>query len=183
MNISRSVLFVLAVASTPVSPLASRDVDAAQHEGHAAGSPSAFVEAVRQVTEQFRDVRNVPPGYDPVLGCVSGPEEGAMGVHFVNPALLTDGAIEAAQPEALIYEFKHGAASLVGVEYIVFASVWHLDHAPNDPPVLEGQLLQFVDSPNRFGLPAHYELHVWAWRDNPKGVFVDWNPRVSCEGR
>lgn len=47
----------------------------------------------------------------------------------------------------------------------------------------EGQLLQFVDSPNRFGLPAHYEIHVWAWRDNPNGIFVDWNPRVSCEGQ
>ena len=31
--------------------------------------------------------------------------------------------------------------------------------------------------------PAFYELHVWAWRDNPSGVFVDWNPRVSCEGQ
>ena len=183
MSISRRIVFVLAVASTPVSPLASLSLGAAQHGAHAATSPSAFVEKVRQATEQFRDVRNVPPGYGPVLGCVSGPEEGAMGVHFVNPALLTDGALDATQPEALIYEFKNGAARLVGVEYIVFASVWHVEHAPNDPPVLEGQLLQFVDSPNRFGLPAHYELHVWAWRDNPKGVFVDWNPGVSCEGQ
>ncbi len=105
-----------------------------------------------------------------------------MGVHFVNPTLLIDDVLDATQPEALIYEFKDGVARLVGVEFIVFASVWHANHAPNDPPVLEGQLLHFVDSPNRFGLPAYYELHVWAWRDNPNGVFVDWNPRVSCEG-
>lgn len=183
MSIARSVLFVLTVASTSLSALASLRVDAAQHAGHAGGSPSAFVEAVRQATERFRDIRNVPAEYGPVLGCVSGPDEGAMGVHFVNPGLLTDGALDATQPEALIYEFKNGAARLVGVEFIVFANVWHLDHAPNDPPVLEGQLLQFVDSPNRFGLPAHYELHVWAWRDNPNGVFVDWNTRVSCEGQ
>ena len=183
MSIARSILFALAVVSTSLSSLASLDVDAAQHGGHGSGSPSALVEAVRQATEQFRDVRNVPAEYSPVLGCVSGPEEGAMGVHFVNPALLMDGALDATQPEALIYEFKDGVARLVGVEFIVFADVWHVNHAPNDPPVLEGQLLQFVDSPNRFGLPAHYELHVWAWRDNPKGVFVDWNPRVSCEGQ
>ena len=106
-----------------------------------------------------------------------------MGVHFVNPALLMDDASHATQPEALIYEFKDGVARLVGVEFIVFADVWHVNHALNDPPVLEGQLLHFVESPNRFGLPAHYELHVWAWRDNPKGIFVDWNPRVSCEGQ
>lgn len=40
-----------------------------------------------------------------------------------------------------------------------------------------------IDSPNRYGLPAHYELHVWAWRDNPNGAFVDWNNRVTCEGQ
>ena len=182
MIIARSGLSVLALALTSVSSLASLDVDLAQHAGHAAASPSAFVETVRQSTEPFRNVRDVPPGYGPVLGCVSGPEQGAMGVHFVNPTLLVDDVLDATKPEALIYEFKGGAARLVGVEFIVFASVWHVNHAPNDPPVLEGQLLQFVDSPNRFGLPAHYELHVWAWQDNPNGVFVDWNPRVSCEG-
>ena len=106
-----------------------------------------------------------------------------MGVHFVNPALLTDGVLDASQPEALIYEFKDRNARLVGVEFIVFADVWHQSHGLNDPPTLEGQLLQFVDSPNRFGLRAHYEIHVWAWQDNPNGMFVDWNPRVSCEGQ
>jgi hypothetical protein len=89
----------------------------------------------------------------------------------------------AEQPEALIYEFKSGIARLVGVEFIVLASVWHQTHAPDDPPVLEGQLLQFEDSPNRFGLPPFYQIHVWAWRDNPNGAFVDWNRRVSCEGQ
>ena len=93
----------------------------AQHAGHAAASPSAFVETVRQSTEPFRNVRDVPPGYGPVLGCVSGPEQGAMGVHFVNPTLLVDDVLDATKPEALIYEFKDGAARLVGVEFIVFA--------------------------------------------------------------
>jgi hypothetical protein len=106
-----------------------------------------------------------------------------MGVHFANKALLGDDVLNPSQPEALIYEFKDGRARLVGVEFIVLADVWHVNHAPDDPPVLEGQLLQFVDTPNRFGLPAFYELHVWAWRDNPNGAFVDWNPRVSCEGQ
>ena len=106
-----------------------------------------------------------------------------MGVHFVNPELLTDNVLDKSLPEALIYEFKDASARLVGVEFIVFADVWHKTHGPNDPPAIEGQLLQFVDSPNRFGLPAHYEIHVWAWQDNPNGMFVDWNPKVSCEGQ
>jgi hypothetical protein len=33
----------------------------------------------------------------------------------------------------------------------------------------------------RFGLPAFYTLHVWAWKDNPSGAFVNWHPKVSCD--
>jgi hypothetical protein len=47
--------------------------------------------------------------------------------------------------------------------------------------VLVGQHFQFVNSPNRYALPAFYELHVWAWKNNSKGTFVDWNPAVSCD--
>ena len=61
------------------------------------------------------------------------------------------------------------------------ADSWLASHT--SPPVLEGQSFQFVPSPNRYGLPAHFELHVWAWRDNPNGAFVDWNNRVTCESQ
>ena len=183
MSITRSVAFLFVVASSLVWFTSQVDTAAAQHAGHAINSRSALVNTVREATESFRDVRNAERDYSPVLGCVSGPEEGAMGVHFVNTALLMNDVLDPRRPEALIYEFKDGVARLVGVEFIVLANVWHENHAPNDPPVLEGQLLQFVDSPNRFGLPAHFELHVWAWRDNPNGAFVDWNPRVTCEGQ
>jgi hypothetical protein len=183
VRIARTVVFFLAAASLPVA-LSTWQVDAAQHAAHTVATPrSVLVDTVREATESFRDARNVPSGYGAVLGCVSGPEVGAMGVHFVNAELLLDDELNARQPEALIYEFKDGAAYLVGAEFIIVASVWHETHALSDPPVLEGQLLQFVDSPNRFGLPAHYEIHVWAWRNNPNGAFVDWNPRVSCEGQ
>ena len=39
-----------------------------------------------------------------------------------------------------------------------------------------GQLFHLFESPNRFGLPAFYTLHVWAWKDNPNGTFTNWNP-------
>jgi hypothetical protein len=184
MSITRCISFFVAVASLLLSSFASPiELEAAQHAEHAVSSRSALVEAVRRATDVFRDVGNAGPDYVPILGCVSGPDAGAMGVHFANKALLGDDVLDASLPEALIYEFKDGRARLVGVEFIVLADVWHVNHAPDDPPVLEGQLLQFVDTPNRFGLPAFYELHVWAWRDNPNGAFVDWNPRVSCEGQ
>jgi len=184
MNIARSVMYAAAVAAPILYPLASpAAVDAAQHESHATSVSSALIATVRRATAPFRDVRNVPEGYEPALGCVSGPQEGAMGVHYLKGPLVEDDRLYADEPEALIYEFKRGGARLVGVEYIVLASVWHETHAVNDPPVLEGHLLHFNESPNRFGLPPFYELHVWAWRDNPNGAFADWNTRVSCEGQ
>src|SRR6201990_3461438 len=52
---------------------------------------------------------------------------------------------------------------------------------PGNPPQLKGQLFHYFESPNRFGLPAFYTLHVWAWKDNPNGAFVNWHPDVSCQ--
>lgn len=66
---------------------------------------------------------------------------------------------------------------LAAVEYFVDARQW--DAANDAPPVL-GQLFNYVGAPNRLRLPAHYELHVWAWKRNSSGSFADWNPRVSC---
>jgi hypothetical protein len=98
----------------------------------------------------------------------------------VNGTLLNSGLINASQPQALIYEpLKNGKMQLVGVEFITFAASW-LAANNNTPPVLEGQVFQFVDSPNRFNIPAFFELHVWAWRDNPQGAYVDWNNDVTC---
>lgn len=28
--------------------------------------------------------------------------------------------------------------------------------------------------------PSHYDLHVWTVKRNPKGLFTQYNPRVSC---
>ena len=61
----------------------------------------------------------------------------------------------------------------------MIADAWNATHS--GPPELMGQLFHLFDSPNRFGLPAFYTLHVWAWKENPKGAFVNWHPNVSCE--
>jgi hypothetical protein len=135
-------------------------------------------ETVRQATAQFKDVRKAT-GYALLHGCVSGPQEGAMGIHYANGSLVGDGALDAQHPEALLYEPKDGKLQLVAVEYVVIADDWNAKHKA--PPVLMGQLFNYVSAPNRYGLPAFYELHVWAWKTNPDGMFADWNPRVSCE--
>ena len=145
-----------------------------------AGSKPAptLVDTVRQATAQFKDVRNAK-GYALLHGCVSGQQDGAMGIHFANASLVGDGALDAQHPEALLYEPSNGKLQLVAVEYVVIADAWNANHQA--PPVLMGQLFNYVGAPNRYGLPAFYELHVWAWKSNPSGMFADWNPHVSCE--
>lgn len=153
------------------------------HDHNTGPSSAKLVREVRNATQQFLDVNNAgPAGYGPAFGCVSGPDHGAMGIHYVNGPLVGDGEIDVNHPEALIYEPVGDKRKLVGVEFIVDAATWLANH-DNAPPVLEGQLFNLVGSPNRYHLDAFYELHVWAWRDNPNGAFVDWNNRVSCEGQ
>src|SRR5262249_61531920 len=67
-------------------------------------APATLVQKVRQATQQFLDVNNaVAAQYGPFLGCVSGPDHGAMGIHYVNSTLVGDGRIDSSKPEALIY--------------------------------------------------------------------------------
>jgi hypothetical protein len=155
--------------------LLAQDSDHAHHV-----LPSKLVQDVRAATRQFLDVNNAgPAGYGPAFGCVTGPDHGAMGIHYVNGALVGDGQIDLAHPEALIYEPVGDKRRLVGVEYIVDAATWLQNNST--PPALDGQDFQLVGSPNRFNLAPFFELHVWAWRDNPQGAFVDWNNEVTCE--
>jgi hypothetical protein len=171
----------LALVSSLVTPLPVIEAGQAGHEHEHAG-PAKLVQVVREATRQFIDVNAaIAAGYGQFLGCVSGPDHGAMGVHYVNGPLVMDGLLDASHPEALIYEPSNGKLRLVGVEFIVDAATWLANHN-NNPPVLEGQSFLFVGSPNRYGIPAFFELHVWAWRDNPNGSFVDWNDHVTCEG-
>lgn len=159
------------------SPLLAQDHAMSMSSDHV---PARLVQIVQDATRKYLNVNNATAaGYGPFLGCVTGPDFGAMGIHYVNGALL-NGELNAQTPQALIYEPEGNRLRLVGVEFIVDATTW-LNAHNNTPPVLEGQVLQLVPAPNRFNLPTFFELHVWAWQNNPLGAFVDWNTRVSCE--
>lgn len=140
-----------------------------------------MIAAARHASRRFKDVSvALAEGYVAHFGCVSGPDEGAMGVHLMKPALIGDGVLNAGQPELLLYEpTRNGRLRLTGVDYLVPAPLWDPNNA--GPPILMGHLLQLFNSPNRFRLPAFYTLHVWAWKSNPNGNFSNWNPRVSCD--
>jgi hypothetical protein len=175
-------LTVIAAAIALFTPAAAVvSTEGGQHPGHESRSSRGPVpEAVREATERFRDVNvAIAEGYAEFQGCVSGSEEGAMGVHYSKFSLFDD-AIDVAEPEALVYEPRNGKLYLVAAEYIAPAEAWDATHDPFDKPNLMGHLFHFAAGPNRYGPAAIYELHVWAWKDNPKGTFADWNPKVSC---
>jgi hypothetical protein len=142
---------------------------------------NALVRIVRESTERFRDAAVAQSeGYALQFGCVSGPDVGAMGLHFVKGDLIGDDVLDPTQPEIVIYEpMPDGRLKLIGADFLVLKSVWDAKHAA--PPQIMGQLMHLFDAPNRFGLPPFYTLHVWAWKNNPSGTFVNWHPNVSCD--
>jgi len=131
---------------------------------------------VRGVTAKYHstDVAQAD-GYDLVPGldyCFNNPGVGGMGYHYINTALL-DTVIDPLKPEAMVYApLANGKLQLAAVEYIVPADAW--DAIYDQPPTLFGQT---------FGLESAlgvYELHAWIWKNNPKGIFFEWNPDVVC---
>ncbi|OLB34507.1 MAG: hypothetical protein AUH11_17915 [Acidobacteria bacterium 13_2_20CM_57_17] len=138
---------------------------------------------VRDNTERFKDVSVAErEGYSLLFGCVSGPDMGAMGLHYVNLPLVAAGVLDATRPQIIIYEpMPDGHLQLIGADFLVIASDWDKAHPGQGAPQLMGQLFHYFESPNRFGLPAFYTLHVWAWKENPNGAFVNWHPNVSCQ--
>jgi hypothetical protein len=144
-------------------------------------STNALVAVVREATERFKNVAVAEnEGYQLQFGCVSGSDSGAMGMHYVNLPLVIDGELDPAKPEIVIYEpVGNGKLKMIGADYLIFADAWNATHS--SPPELMGQLLHLFEAPNRFGLPAFYTLHVWAWKDNPTGTFVNWHSNVSCD--
>src|SRR6266536_2483087 len=104
-----------------------------QHE-LAAGQQSkanALVKLVRESTERFKDVSVAErEGYALQFGCVSGPDSGAMGLHYVNGALVSSGVLDATRPQIVIYEaMPDGSLQLIGADYLLLADAWNATHS------------------------------------------------------
>jgi len=132
---------------------------------------------VRAATEKFRKIEAVEAagyGLVPDLDhCFENPGVGDMGYHYINTAIL-DTTLDPLNPEAIVYAPDNkGDLKLAAVEYIVPQTDW--DAAGNTtPPALLGQTFHLNDN-------LHvYVLHAWIWKNNPAGIFEDWNPKVSC---
>ena len=128
---------------------------------------------LRAATAAFRSLDGaVAAGYPAAIpGCIAHPTLGGMGYHHTNDKLLDD-VIEVERPEVLVYrKLPTGEYALSGVEYMVPFSA---RPRTETPPVVMGQELKPFDQ-GKF-----WYRHVWAWLDNPRGLFEDWNPTVTC---
>ena len=95
-----------------------------------------------------------------------------MGFHYGNTDLI-NGSVSVDKPELLLYEpEQNGRLRLVAVEYII---PYQFRSRESAPPVLFGQDFKRNDVFQLWG------LHAWVWKENPSGVFENWNPKVTCE--
>jgi hypothetical protein len=79
-----------------------------------------------------------------------------------------------------------GSLQLVAVENLVFQKSWHAAGNTKPPSFhgVEWDTMQDdpateIDEAHMF--EPHYDRHVWLYRDNPKGMFAQFNPNVSCK--
>ena len=89
-----------------------------------------LLKIVRENTERFKDVSAAEAeGYSLLFGCVSGPDAGAMGLHYVNLKFVASGLVDATRPQIIIYEpMPDGRLKLIGADFLVIASDWDKAH-------------------------------------------------------
>lgn len=146
------------------------------------------LDSVRTALDRFRDpVVALREGYLSTVGCVTFPggggeggtmayKPGAMGVHFLNPALIGP-VLDPAKPQVLLYEWVGDSLHLNGAEWFMPVAV------SKTAPTIFGRTLDGPMEGHPPILPVelhHWDLHVWLWKENPNGVFHSTNSAVTC---
>lgn len=136
---------------------------------------------IREATRRFRDVDTaIAAGYVPSDACATLPGVGTMGYHFVNPALAGDARVDPTLPEILVYNTTaNGRFRLDAIEYFVADADQDVS-TDADRPTLMGHPFDGPMTGHEPGMPVHYDLHAWVYRDNPAGELSAWNPSISC---
>ena len=100
-----------------------------------------------------------------------------MGYHYFHPGLMADNAVDALEPEVLVYApAADGGLKLGAVEWVVRSAQSNPPGVSQPPSVLGMPMHILVPPPG----PAFYITHAWVWTNNPAGMFADFNPEVSC---
>jgi hypothetical protein len=182
-----AALLAACAPDAATAPAAERTAALARGGGGGAGGDvQRALAEVRAATARYHRVEAaIADGYVNTHECAASPE-GGMGIHFVNEALLGapipggDAVVDPVRPEVLVYEPQaNGKLRLVAAEYLVWRTAWDAAH-PGTEPALFGTTFVQSFGAEAHGLPDHYELHAWVWRQNPSGMFAQWNPKVAC---
>ena len=153
----------------------------------ATAAPQDDLAEVRQVTAQFHRIEAaIDAGYELgylngagnriITGCIAHPTAGVMGYHYFNKALIDDLVVDPLKPEGLVYTSRpDGQLKLVAVEYVVPGPNSNPPGPSGPPPTVLGIEMHIL-------VPAvgFYIQHFWVWSHNPAGMFVDWNPKLTC---
>lgn len=162
---------------------------------------------IYHATKKYKNVDTaIADGYipDPMNVCETAPMLGepsflgAMGIHYFRPDLV--GVTETSpringnglhtdfmQPAVLIYEPQEdGSLALVAVENLVFQKAWHEAGYSDRPEFMGHQYFAMADNKDTETDEAHmfqphYDLHMWLYRSNIHGLFIPFNPGVSCQ--
>ena len=132
---------------------------------------------LRSATARFHDFEGATDATSgeyaaPLTGCMTDSKLGGMGFHY-GKASAIDAIVNPTEPEALLYEpDKNGKYRLVAVEFLV---PYTLVPRNGPAPVAFGQSFRRNDV---FEL---WTLQAWVWKNNPSGMFEDWNPNVNCD--
>ena len=142
---------------------------AAAHDGGECGQECRQQLAqVRAATAKYHNVQAaIEDGYAPLSPCVALPSGPAMGIHYVNIPKV-DASINVVEPEVLVYlPDAEGDLTLVAVEYMI-------------PTVFSPSAPQLMGQHFHPGPQSTWTLHAWVWRNNPSGMFADFNPKLTC---
>ena len=176
-NLLAGIVLLAGCGGEPVATERGATV-AAQREAESEGSAASVekdLATLRRVTAPFHNFDKARrAGWSAqITPCMTDPGgAGGMGFHYGNTALI-DGTARVDEPELLLYEpEQNGRLRLVAVEYIIPYTAHSRSAAP---PVLFGK--PFIQN-DVFQL---WGLHAWVWKENPSGMFANWNPRVTCE--
>jgi hypothetical protein len=135
----------------------------------AAQAEQPDLQRARAATAAYHDQGTATDaGYQKFLPCFDDGTAG-MGQHYVDFALM-DATVDAAAPEALVYEVTPSGEKLVAVEYLVPYTAW-----PSSLPAPQ----LYGTAYSRHDDLGVWALHAWLWKPNPEGMHADFNPRVG----
>ncbi|MEW2523289.1 hypothetical protein [Streptomyces sp. NPDC047071] len=178
MRLPRTAQAALSLAAVSCLALSAAPARAAAPTPPPPPQQAAFAKVYAATAKYAYEPLAIKAGFARTDECVADPDLGGMGYHYVNPANF--GSVDPAKPAALLYEeTADGKRKLIAVEWIVIDADQDKS-TDDDRPVLFGRPFDGPMDGHVPGMPIHYDLHAWLYKDNPSGRLSPWNPDVHC---